>query len=108
MLISKHADNSIRWKKGKRLDQLFEQRCDKLDKIGNGNHAAVITDTDTYNFRDLDNRANQLARYLIDQGITSGDRVALLFDKTVERYISLLAVLSSPCATRRQFPQGAY
>ena len=93
MLISKHADNSIRWKKGERLDQLFEQRCDKLDKIDNGNHAAVITDTDTYTFRDLDNRANQVARYLIDQGVTSGDRVALLFDKTIERYVALLAVL---------------
>ena len=44
-------------------------------------------------FGDLDNRANQVARYLIEQGITSGDRVGLLFDRTVDSYVALLAVL---------------
>ena len=44
-------------------------------------------------YRELDNLANQVARHLIDRGITSGDRVGLLFDKTVEIYVALLAVL---------------
>ena len=98
MLTCKHADNSIRWKKGERLDQLFEQRCDQLDTSNNGNHAAIITDNATLTFRELDNRANQVARYLMDHGVTSGNRVALLFDKTVERYVALLAVLKANAA----------
>ena len=34
-----------------------------------------------------------MARYLIEQGIRSGDRVGLLFDKSAETYVALLAVL---------------
>ncbi len=34
-----------------------------------------------------------MARYLIEQGIKSGDRVGLMFDKSVETYVALLAVL---------------
>ncbi len=93
MLICKGADNSIRWKEGERLDHLFEARCDELDAASGGTHAAVITDEKVYTFRDLDNRANQAARYLIAQGVKSGDKVGLLFDKGVETYVALLAVL---------------
>ncbi len=93
MLICKGADNSIRWKEGERLDHLFEARCDELDSASGGTHPAVITDEKVYTFRDLDNRANQAARYLIAQGVKSGDKVGLLFDKGVETYIALLAVL---------------
>lgn len=93
MLICKGADNSIRWSEGERLDHLFEARCDELDAVSGGTHPAVITDKRTYTFRDLDNRANQAARFLIAQGIKSGDKVGLLFDKSVDTYVALLAVL---------------
>jgi len=53
----------------------------------------VVADDAVLTYRELDNRANQVARYLRDQGIASGDRVGLLFDKTIETYIALLAVM---------------
>jgi acyl-CoA synthetase (AMP-forming)/AMP-acid ligase II len=56
-------------------------------------YLAIVTDDEAFTFRDLDDRANQVARYLLDQGITSGDRIALLFDKTIETYVALLAVM---------------
>lgn len=93
MLVCKDADNAIRWSEGERLDHLFEQRCDNLSAEGRPDHAAIITDAGTLSFRQLDARANQAARYLLAQGIGAGDRVALLFDKTVETYVALLAVL---------------
>src|SRR5690606_38176771 len=37
--------------------------------------------------------ANQLARFLKTQGFGSGDRFALLFDKSIFSYIATLAVL---------------
>src|SRR4029077_10827497 len=67
----------------------LEQRCDQLP----ADHLAVITEDVSLTFRELDNRANQAARYLLDQGLKAGDRVALLFDKTIHRYVALLAVL---------------
>ncbi len=93
MLVCDTADNAIRWKEGERLDHLFERRCDQFEAEGEQDHLAVDTDELTLTFRDLDDRANQTARYLAERGIGSGDRVALLFDKSVESYVALLAVL---------------
>ena len=93
MLICKHADNAIRWKDGERLDHLFEQRCDQLHASGNARPEAVVTDDAVFTFRELDDRANQVARFLIEQGLRSGDRIGLMFDKTVDSYVALLAVL---------------
>ena len=89
ILTCKNADNAIRWREGERLDHLFEARCDQMD----AGAEAVVTERAVYTFRDVDNRANQLARYLIAQGTQAGDRVGLLFDKSVDTYIALLAVL---------------
>ncbi|WP_439924520.1 Pls/PosA family non-ribosomal peptide synthetase [Nitrobacter sp. JJSN] len=93
MLICTHADNAIRWKDGERLDHLFEQRCDQLHASGNARPEAVVTDDAVFTFRDLEKRANQVARHLIEQGMKSGDRIGLMFDKTVDSYVALLAVL---------------
>ena len=93
MLVCKDADNAIRWQEGERLDHLFEQRCDALGAAGEAEHAAIVTDFETVSFRELDQRANRAARYLLAQGLTAGDRIGLLFDKTIETYVALLAVL---------------
>src|SRR5258708_7548079 len=93
LLTCKNTDNTIRWKEGERLDHLFEQRCDSFTAKGEEDHLAVVTDSDAFTFRDLDNRANQAARHLLAQGLGAGDRVGLLFDKSVETYVALLAVL---------------
>lgn len=93
MLICKTADNAIRWREGERLDHLFEHRCDRFDRDGDPDHPAIVTATETLSFRDLDNRANQLARYLGGAGLRAGDRIGMMFDKTVETYIALLAIL---------------
>ncbi len=88
MLVHKGHDNTPRWAEGERLHHLFEQRCDELRDA-----AAVSTGDATFTYGDLDARANQLARYLIARGVKSGDRVALIFDKGVETYVALLAVM---------------
>ena len=56
-------------------------------------HLAVITEDISLTFRELDDRANQAARYLLDQGLKPGDRIGLLFDKSIHSYVALLAVL---------------
>jgi non-ribosomal peptide synthetase component F len=83
VLICKNADNTVRWKVGERLHHLFEQRCDQVDS----GHLAVTMEGATLTFRDLDNRANQVARYLVDQGLKAGDRIGLLFDKSIHTYV---------------------
>jgi non-ribosomal peptide synthetase-like protein len=94
MLVCKDADNTVRWKHGERLNHYFEQRCDQLS----ADHLAVIAEDATLTFRQLDDRANQAARYLLDQGLKPGDRIALLFDKSIHSYVALLAVLKMGAA----------
>jgi non-ribosomal peptide synthetase-like protein len=87
-------DNAIRWRPGERLEQLFEQRCDALRQHGRADHLAVDGPDATLSYAELDGRANQLARYLVvRQGVRPGDRVGLLFDRAVDTYVGMLAVL---------------
>ncbi|MEZ5788406.1 MAG: AMP-binding protein, partial [Xanthobacteraceae bacterium] len=87
-LFCRANSNAIRWTPGERLDHLFEQACARFGKL-----PAVVADNLVICYRSLDNRANQIARYLIERGVRAGDRVGLLFDKSVETYAALLAVL---------------
>lgn len=89
ILSCKDFDNEIRWTKNERLEHLFEQRCDLVHP----NHLAVVTEDEAFTFRKLDNRANQTARFLLAAGLKPGDRIGLLFDKSIHSYVALLAVL---------------
>lgn len=93
MYMSPHHDHFIRWHEGERLDTVFEQTCDRLIKDGKGTHLAVKNPQWKLSYEELDQRANQFARYLAKKGIKSGDRVGLLFNKSAYTYIALLAVL---------------
>ena len=46
-------------------------------------------------YRELEERSNQLAHFLREQGIQKGDRVGLFFPKSVESIISMLGVLKA-------------
>ena len=89
MLIAKDHDNTPRWKEGMRLNHMFEATVDRVPE----DHVAVVTEDVSVTFRELDALSNQAARYLIEQGLKPGQRVGLLFDKTINSHIALLAVL---------------
>ncbi|WP_082023052.1 Pls/PosA family non-ribosomal peptide synthetase [Leisingera sp. ANG-S5] len=92
MLTCHSAVNSVRWQPGERLHHLFERRCDEFEAAGDSDHLAVISRDATLTFRDLDNHANQLARYLLSNGLGPGNRIGLMFDKSAASYTALLAV----------------
>ncbi|PHN08610.1 non-ribosomal peptide synthetase [Flavilitoribacter nigricans] len=56
---------------------------------------AVATESQSITYRDLDQRSNQLARFLLDNGLEKGDRVALLLRRSPELIISIWAVLKA-------------
>ncbi|MCB1509894.1 MAG: amino acid adenylation domain-containing protein [Hyphomicrobiaceae bacterium] len=93
VLICQGANNEPRWQPGERLSHLFESTCARY-----GTNAAVITDAETVTYAELDRRANQVARHLIAQGVKPGDRVGLMFEKSVETYVAMIAVLKANAA----------
>jgi amino acid adenylation domain-containing protein len=46
-------------------------------------------------YREAEERANQLARFLQDRGVQRGDRVALLLDRSCEACIAIFAILKA-------------
>ena len=87
-VIREHTNNAVRWKTGERLNHVLEEACIRFSESD-----AVVTEAGTLSYRELDCRANQVARYLIGQGVQPGDRVGLLFEKCAETYIAMLAVM---------------
>ena len=93
MLTSRGVDNRVRWAPGLRLDHILEARCDLYAATGEDSRLAVVASDATLTFRELDERANQMARALLDRGLGSGDRIAVLLNRSSDTYVALLAVL---------------
>ncbi|MFE4834734.1 Pls/PosA family non-ribosomal peptide synthetase [Arthrobacter sp. NPDC056691] len=93
VLTSAFPDHVARWSSGERLNQLFEDRCDAYTEQGRADQLAVDAEDTVLTYTELDRRANQLARYLLDSGARPGDRIALLFDQPSFAYVSMLGVL---------------
>jgi non-ribosomal peptide synthetase-like protein len=87
-VLREDASNAFRWSPGERLNHLLEEAC-----IHFATNDAVIGSGIVLSYRDLNCRANQLARHLLTRGIKSGDRVAMMFDRSPETYVAMLAVL---------------
>jgi len=59
--------------------------------------AAVVQGSETWSYGDLEIFSNRLARSLQESGARSGDRVALLIDKSPRAVGAVLAVLKAGC-----------
>ncbi|MGA6991383.1 MAG: AMP-binding protein, partial [Nitrososphaeraceae archaeon] len=87
-VVREDASKAVRWAPGERLNHLLEEACIRF-----ATNDAVIGSGIVLSYHDLNCRANQLARHLLSRGIKSGDRVAMMFDRSPETYIALLAVM---------------
>ena len=54
---------------------------------------ATIFNTDTLNYSELNIKSNQLALYLTELGIFSGDIIAINIDRSIDLPIIILAIL---------------
>ncbi|WP_432101705.1 AMP-binding protein, partial [Streptomyces sp. WAC 04229] len=59
---------------------------------------AVVADSGSLTYAELDGRANQLARHLMEQGLGAEDFAAIVLPKSLDAIISMLAVLKTGAA----------
>src|SRR5947207_1430256 len=72
------------------LHQLFEEQAARTPEA-----VALVFGSDSLTYRELNERANQLAHQLGSLGVGSESVVALLMERSLEMVISLLAVLKA-------------
>ncbi|PHM49273.1 non-ribosomal peptide synthetase [Xenorhabdus miraniensis] len=70
------------------IHQLFEQQAEKTPDA-----TALIAGEQTLSYMELNIRANWLARQLIEQGISPGEHVAILLERSIELVVAQLAIL---------------
>ncbi|SFJ59664.1 AMP-binding protein, partial [Thermoflavimicrobium dichotomicum] len=72
------------------IQALFEEQVAKTpDQI------AVVFKEESLTYRELNSRANQLARYLRKQGVERESFVAILMDRSLDMIVSILGVLKA-------------
>ncbi|MFH8349191.1 amino acid adenylation domain-containing protein [Streptomyces sp. NPDC018045] len=67
-------------------------RCFERIVARHGDEVAVEAADGTLTYRELDARANRCAQYLHAKGVTTGDRVAVLLDRSAELVAALLGI----------------
>ncbi len=76
--------------KDKTIHQLFEEQVKETP-----DNIAVVYEGDNLTYRELNERANQLARVLRDKGVSSDSIVAIMVERSLEMSIGILAILKA-------------
>lgn len=75
------------------IPELFEQQVERTP-----NAPAIVTTEGCLTYRELNQRANQMARYLQRQGIHVESRVAILMERSLDMLVAVMAVLKAGAA----------
>jgi amino acid adenylation domain-containing protein/thioester reductase-like protein len=93
-LLPRDAECLARWERGpvharpaKRFDELFEIVVDVQP-----NRPAIITETAIQSYGDLEQKANRIARILLDHGVVREEPVAVLTDCSAELPATVLGI----------------
>ncbi|MEI6274794.1 MAG: amino acid adenylation domain-containing protein, partial [Prolixibacteraceae bacterium] len=74
------------------IHQLFEEQVIKSPLL-----IAIQDDHHQITYRELNEKANQLARYIHQSGAVEGSLIAICADRTTDLLVALLAVMKSGC-----------
>lgn len=74
----------------KNIHQLFEEQVEQTP-----NQVAVVYEEQQLTYRELNERANQLARTLRERGVQPEQSVAIITDRSVEMIVGILGILKS-------------
>ncbi|MCB7162458.1 amino acid adenylation domain-containing protein [Bacillus subtilis] len=89
-LFVEFNDTKVPYSKEKAIHELFEEQVNRTpDRV------AVVFEGESLTYRELNSRANQLARFLQKQGMETGALVGLCFERSFEMVIGILGVLKA-------------
>ena len=89
-LLYDFNSTSVDYPHDKTIVDLFEEQVEKTP-----DNIAVVFENQQLTYRELNEKANQLARYLIENGITTGSIVGIMLPRSLEIIVAFLGVLKS-------------
>ncbi len=93
LLGDAHFNEQIPFPKNETIVNIFNRQ------VGQTPDAIAITfGNEQISYADINKRINQLARFLIENGVTHNSFVGIILDRSVEMIVSILAILKSGAA----------
>ena len=89
-LLKKFDFADVAYPAEKNMVEIFEQQVKRYP-----NNIAVEFEGATVSYKELNERANQLAHYLIKQGVKPDTVVGLFLDRSINMIVSILAVIKA-------------
>jgi amino acid adenylation domain-containing protein len=89
-LLQEWNDTRTDYPQNKCIHQLFEERVEQ-----HAEDVAVTCDSQQLTYKELNSKANQLARYLQKQGVGAEVLVGLCAEKSIDLIVGMLAVLKA-------------
>ena len=89
-VVREFNDTAAAYDKNRLLHELFEDQV-----LRTPNASAVVHDDQVITYRDLNERANRLARYLVQRGVVSDTLVGICVGRSFEMIIAVLAVIKA-------------
>lgn len=87
-LLYDFNNTKAEYPKDKTIAQVFEEQAqENPDKI------AIVFENDKLTYKEFNEKSNKLARYLKSQGVEAQDKVVILADKSIDLYVSIIAIL---------------
>lgn len=92
-ILNVFNNTKVDYPKNKTIVDLFEEQVEKTP-----DNVAVVFNDEKLTYRELNEKANVLARLLISKNIKANDLCGIILNRSLEMIISILAVLKSGAA----------
>lgn len=89
-ILYKFNDTKADFPNDKTVQELFEEQVQRTP-----NNIAVVCGDRSISYKELNEKANQLARALREKGVKPDNIIGIMFDRSVEMIISIFAILKA-------------
>jgi amino acid adenylation domain-containing protein len=89
-ILEQWNDTATHYPREASIVELFEEQAQRR-----GDAVALVQGHERLSYRELDRRANQVARQLVDFGIVAGDSVGLCFERSMDMVVAILGILKA-------------
>jgi len=87
-ILYEFNDTYLDYDKSKTVVNYFEEQVQKTP-----NNIALVFGDKSFTYKDINEKANQLAHYLYDKGVRLGDSIGIMLHRAPEMIIGIIAIL---------------